>query len=49
MTLVQFALNRYTNFAGNDGLNKDGDRAYSSYVEADSPHSSWAVVIGQQV
>lgn len=24
------ALNWYTNFAGNDGLNKDGDRAYSS-------------------
>ena len=23
----------YTNFAGNDGTNKNGDRAYSSYVE----------------
>ncbi len=23
----------YTNFAGNDGVNKNGDRAYSSYVE----------------
>ena len=30
-------LNWYTNFAGNDGLNKDGDRAYSSYVEATAP------------
>lgn len=26
------ALNWYTNFAGNDGVNKDGERAYSSYV-----------------
>lgn len=31
------ALNWYTNFAGNDGVNKDGDRAYSSYVEAAVP------------
>lgn len=31
------ALNWYTNFAGNDGLNKSGDRAYSSYVEATAP------------
>lgn len=27
----------FTNFAGNDGANKDGDRAYSSYVEAAVP------------
>ena len=27
----------YTNFAGNDGVNKDGDRAYSSYAEASVP------------
>jgi hypothetical protein len=27
----------FTNFAGNDGVNKDGDRAYSSYVEASVP------------
>lgn len=27
----------YTNFAGNDGENKDGDRAYSSYLEANVP------------
>ncbi len=31
------ALNWYTNFAGNDGLNKDGKRAYSSYFEATAP------------
>ena len=27
----------YTNFAGNDGLNKSGKRAYSSYFEVDAP------------
>lgn len=27
----------YTNFAGNDGVNKDGDRAYSSYFEVNAP------------
>lgn len=27
----------YTNFAGNDGVNKDGDRAYSSYFEVAAP------------
>ncbi len=27
----------YTNFAGNDGLNKNGKRAYSSYVELNAP------------
>ena len=27
----------YTNFSGNDGTNKDGERAYSSYVEANVP------------
>ena len=31
------ALQWYTNFAGNDGINKDGKRAYSSYVEANVP------------
>ena len=31
------ALQWYTNFAGNDGLNKDGKRAYSSYVETIVP------------
>lgn len=27
----------YTNFAGNDGVNKDGKRAYSSYIEVNVP------------
>ncbi len=27
----------FTNFTGNDGVNKDGKRAYSSYVEANVP------------
>ena len=44
------ALNWYTNFAGNDGLNKDGDRAYTSYVEATAPFKlggcDWAASIG---
>ena len=31
------SLNWYTNFAGADGLNKSGDRAYSSYVEVGVP------------
>ena len=31
------ALAWYTNFAGNDGFNKDGKRAYSSYFEANVP------------
>ena len=31
------SLQWYTNFAGNDGVNKDGKRAYSSYVEANVP------------
>ena len=30
-------LQWYTNFAGNDGTNKDGKRAYSSYFEANVP------------
>ncbi len=33
------ALQWFTNFAGNDGVNKDGKRAYSSYVEAIVPFS----------
>ena len=31
------SLQWYTNFSGNDGVNKDGKRAYSSYVEANVP------------
>ena len=37
------ALQWYTNFAGNDGTNKDGKRAYSSYVEASVPFKLAAV------
>ena len=31
------SLQWYTTFAGNDGLNKSGNRAYSSYMEASIP------------
>ena len=31
------SLQWFTNFAGNDGTNKDGKRAYSSYFEVDIP------------
>ena len=31
------SLQWYTNFAGNDGVNKDGKRAYSSYAEVVVP------------
>lgn len=44
------ALNWYTNFAGNDGVNKSGDRAYSSYVEASVPFKlgslDWSATVG---
>jgi hypothetical protein len=33
----------FTNFAGNDGVNKDGERAYSSYLEASVPFKLAAV------
>ena len=33
----------YTNFAGNDGVNNNGDRAYSSYFEVNVPFSLWDV------
>ena len=40
----------FTNFAGNDGLNKDGKRAYSSYVEATVPFTlatvDWSATAG---
>ena len=40
----------YTNFAGNDGLNGDGKRAYSSYVELSAPFSlggcQWTAAVG---
>ena len=44
------ALNWYTNFAGNDGQNKSGKRAYSSYVEASVPFKladlDWTATVG---
>ena len=44
------ALAWYTNIAGNDGVNKDGKRAYSSYVEANVPFSlagvDWTATAG---
>lgn len=44
------ALNWYTNFAGADGVNKDGDRAYASYVSATIPFKlgglEWSAEIG---
>lgn len=40
----------YTNFTGNDGVNKDGNRAYSSYVEASVPFTiagvDWTATAG---
>lgn len=40
----------FTNFAGNDGLNKDGKRAYSSYVELSAPFKlasvDWSATVG---
>lgn len=40
----------FTNFAGNDGVNKDGKRAYSSYVEATVPFTlatvDWSATAG---
>ena len=44
------SLQWYTNFAGNDGLNKSGKRAYSSYVEASVPFklggAEWTAAAG---
>ena len=44
------ALQWYTNFAGNDGINKSGDRAYSSYVELSAPFklggADWTAAVG---
>ncbi len=44
------ALDWYTNFAGADGVNKDGDRAYSSYISAAAPFKlgglDWTAEIG---
>ena len=44
------SLQWFTNFAGNDGVNNDGKRAYSSYVEAAVPFKlssiEWAATAG---
>lgn len=44
------AFQWYTNFAGNDGVNKDGDRAYSSYMELSAPFKlggcDWTATVG---
>lgn len=44
------AVNWYTNFAGNDGVNSDGKRAYSSYVNISAPFRlgglEWTAEIG---
>ena len=40
----------FTNFAGNDGVNKDGERAYSSYFELAVPFklvsTEWTATVG---
>ena len=44
------SLQWFTNFAGNDGINKNGKRAYSSYFEAVVPFKlvtvDWAATVG---
>ena len=44
------SLQAFTNFAGNDGLNKDGKRAYSTYVELAAPFKlvtvDWTAAVG---
>ena len=44
------SLQWFTNIAGNDGVNKDGKRAYSSYVEATVPFKlatvDWSATAG---
>ena len=37
------SLQWYTNFAGNDGENKDGKRAYSSYAEVSVPFNLYGI------
>jgi opacity protein-like surface antigen len=40
----------FTNFAGNDGVNKNGERAYSSYFEMTAPYRlgglEWTATLG---
>lgn len=44
------SLSWFTNFAGNDGLNKNGKRAYSSYFEVSAPFKfvkcDWNATVG---
>ena len=44
------SLQAYTNFAGNDGFNKDGKRVYSTYVELAAPFKlatvDWTASLG---
>lgn len=44
------AVNWYTNFAGNDGVDRDGDRAYSSYLSLSAPFRlgglDWTAEVG---
>ena len=44
------SVNWYTNFAGNDGVNRDGDRAYSSYLALAAPFHlggiDWTAEVG---
>lgn len=44
------SVNAYVNFAGADGVNKDGDRAYSTYVQVDAPFKlgglDWNATVG---
>jgi hypothetical protein len=44
------ALNWYTNISGADGVNKDGDRAYSTYISATAPFKlgglDWTAEVG---
>lgn len=44
------SLQWFTNFAGNDGMNNDGKRAYSSYVELTVPFKlaavDWTATVG---
>lgn len=44
------AIQWYTNFAGNDGRNTEGKRAYSSYVELSAPFrfggAEWTAAVG---
>lgn len=44
------SLQWFTNITGNDGINRDGKRAYSSYLEASAPFKlsaiDWTATIG---